>query len=204
MNDKALLQQRRDESRKKIIDATVALISRDGINALTIRNVCKEAGVTNGSFYHVFSDKDDLLASFVIIETFQDVELAAPASDPAARVSELYAHLVGRYLDFGQDFMRGFYKPDNTALSSYMGQTDGAFAPGTVMARAEQEIADAISAGYLPAELDAHATSEHVCTMVKGAVFEYCLSGGASDPLQVIDHLIKTYFAGLKATAAKE
>ncbi len=46
---------------KAIQDATDFIVSSDGFKNLTVREVCKKAGVTHGAFYHYFSSKDDLL-----------------------------------------------------------------------------------------------------------------------------------------------
>lgn len=45
--------------------------------------------------------------------------------------------------------MKSFYSTGNRSLSAYMVEQDGAFAPGTVMARSEKEMHDAVEAGYI-------------------------------------------------------
>lgn len=36
-----------------------------GYEQLSIKNICEEAGVSNGSFYHHFKTKDDLLSYYI-------------------------------------------------------------------------------------------------------------------------------------------
>jgi TetR/AcrR family transcriptional repressor of nem operon len=47
-------------TRRKLIEATTALMLRQGFNATTVDEICAEAGVTKGSFFHHFDSKDDI------------------------------------------------------------------------------------------------------------------------------------------------
>ena len=52
-------------SREKIIDTAISIIRENGADALTVRNVCDTAGLSIGTFYHYFRDKDDLMMYFL-------------------------------------------------------------------------------------------------------------------------------------------
>jgi len=54
-------QARGEERRERILRATLAVISRAGIPAVTHRSVAEEAGVPLGSLTYWFATKDDLL-----------------------------------------------------------------------------------------------------------------------------------------------
>ena len=184
------------------------LIKRDGADQLTVRKVVEASGLSIGTFYHHFKDKDDLLMDFVKESSFSDTVLTAPISEPAARVCELYMYLIRRYMDLGCDFMKSFYTTGNRALSAYMGTEGGAFAPDTVMARCERELTSArvegfLSAdadphelrveGFLSADADPHELSKDICTIVKGCVFEWCLSDGRIDVEEALLRILKRY-----------
>ncbi len=49
-----------ETTRRKLIQATTALMLRQGFNATTVDEICAEAGLTKGSFFHHFANKDDL------------------------------------------------------------------------------------------------------------------------------------------------
>jgi len=49
-----------ETTRRKLIEATTTLILRQGFNATTVDEVCIEAGVTKGSFFYHFENKDDI------------------------------------------------------------------------------------------------------------------------------------------------
>jgi AcrR family transcriptional regulator len=49
------------QRRAQIIAATMRLIARDGVAALSTRTIAREAGVNLGTLHHLFGAKDDLL-----------------------------------------------------------------------------------------------------------------------------------------------
>ena len=184
-----------EENKKKIIAAAIALIEEQGADCITVRRVCEKADIATGTFYYHFRNKDDLMMHFVRGLSFETVELTAPTSDIAGRITELYMHLIRQYMSLGIAFMRSFYTPDNQALHTYMGETDGKFAAGTVMARCERELETAQRAGYLKKDMDTHKASADVCTIAKGCIFEWCLSEGKMDIEAAVQRMLKAYMA---------
>ena len=51
-------EQRSAESQEKLVLATQALILRQGFAATTVDQICTEAGLTKGSFFHHFANKE--------------------------------------------------------------------------------------------------------------------------------------------------
>ena len=167
-----------NDSRNALINAAAKLIARKGTESLTVRAVCREAGLSVGTFYYFFEDKDALMMSFIMDTSFDGAELSCPLLDIGGRISELYMLLIRRYMSFGRDFVRSFYNPNNKVLSAYMGEHEGRFAQGTVMARSEKELAGALAEGVitLPDGMTVHNLASDLCTIIKGCVFEWCLS----------------------------
>ena len=186
------------ECRDAILKATVALIDDIGADAVTVRKVIEKADVSTGTFYHYFSDKNDLMMSFVREESFDDFDLKTPPKDVAGRQVELYMHLIRRYQALGKGFKKQFYTTDNHALSAYLDEEDGRFSEGTVMARSEKELEICTQQGHLPATADLHLLAMDVCTIVKGCVFEWCLTRDRIDIQETIQRILRLYFASLR------
>ncbi len=193
MKDQKKLKSRQLENKNKIINATISLIKKEGIDSITVRRVCEVAEIATGTFYYYFKNKDELLLSFIMVSSFDDFELEAPLSDLPARIIELYTILVDKYISFGKDFMQSFYTPANSALASYMSEIDGTFLPGTIMARCEAEIIAAQEKGYYNPDFNAHDVSGDICSMVKGAVFEYSLNCSDYDIYTSLARMIERY-----------
>lgn len=79
------------ETKRKLVDAGVALMRRQGFNATTVDDICTSAGVTKGGFFHYFKSKEDLAKAAVVrftegkIREFQDAPFRTLA-DPLDRV----------------------------------------------------------------------------------------------------------------------
>lgn len=193
MKDQNKLKNRQLENKNKIIDATVSLIKKEGIDCISVRRVCDTAGIATGTFYYYFKNKDELLLSFIMESSFDDFELQTPISNLADRIIELYSILVDKYISFGKDFMQSFYTPSNSALASYMSEINGAFLPGTIMERCEAEIAYAQKEGFCDPTWDPHKVSEDICAIVKGAIFEYSLNSTDYDIHTALSRMITRY-----------
>lgn len=180
-------------SKEKIINTTISIIREKGADAVTVRDVCTDAGLSIGTFYHHFRDKDDLMIYFLKETSFDSFELKTPVSDIAGRISELYMHLIRKYMDLGIDFMKSFYSTGNRSLSAYMSEVDGTFAEGTVMARSEKEMMEARNIGFIKPGSDIHLICIDICTIVKGCVFEWCLNDGMPDIDASLHRIIQNY-----------
>ena len=183
------------DSREAIINAAARIIARSGTENLTVRNVCNEAGLSTGTFYHFFHDKNALMMSFITEPSFSEIKLSAPLSNISLRISELYKSLIERYMKFGREFVKSFYNPCNKILSAYMCEENGNFMPGTVMARSEHELNRALSEGIinLHENITVHEIASDICTIVKGCVFEWCLNNNELDIYALTERIITNY-----------
>lgn len=50
-------QQKSFETKNRIFLAAKKILQKQGYDALSIKNICEEAGVSNGSFYHHLRQK---------------------------------------------------------------------------------------------------------------------------------------------------
>lgn len=184
-----------EASRQQIIDAAIKIIKEKGADAVTVRNVCQVADIGTGTFYFHFQNKDDLLMYFLREMPFETCKLNVPISDPAGRSVELYMLLINRYMELGLDFMKSFYSTGNKPLSAYLGEEEGMFPKGTVMARNEADMLLAQEVGVIKANADAHQICMDICTIVKGCVFEWCLTDGNMDVHVILKRILLGYMA---------
>ena len=182
-------------SKQLIIDAAIRLIKARGAEAVTVRNVCREADISNGTFYYHFKNKDDLLMYFLRETSFSGFALTTPIEQIAARITELYMHLIKCYMGFGLEFMKRFYSTGNQSLSAYMGEVDGRFEADTVMARSEEEMRLAMAQGIIRPDTDIHSVCMDICTIVKGCVFEWCLTAGAMEIESALSRIVTAYIS---------
>jgi len=104
--------QAHHESKTKLLNAALHVVRAKGYAASTVDDICAEAGVTKGSFFHHFKSKDDLALTAAAYwgEITEGFFAAAPyhqSRDPLER-------LLG-YVDFRDEILRGDL-PDYTCL----------------------------------------------------------------------------------------
>jgi TetR/AcrR family transcriptional regulator, transcriptional repressor for nem operon len=92
------------ETKRKLIDAGVNLMRSRGFNATTVDDICAEAGVTKGGFFHHFKSKDDLGSAALI--RFSELKAKQYADAPFRKLADPLDRVFGR-LDFAIDSAGG-------------------------------------------------------------------------------------------------
>jgi TetR/AcrR family transcriptional regulator, transcriptional repressor for nem operon len=104
--------QAQHESKTKLLDAALHVIRAKGYAATTVDDICHQAGVTKGSFFHHFKSKDELaLAAAAHWGTLTEGFFAAA---PYHQSQDPLERLLG-YVDFRGEILQGAL-PDYTCL----------------------------------------------------------------------------------------
>jgi AcrR family transcriptional regulator len=59
------MQQRSEETRTKIMESAIKLFSNQGFNKASVDDICAEAGISKGAFYHHFKSKQELFLALL-------------------------------------------------------------------------------------------------------------------------------------------
>lgn len=118
-------ERRKEQAQKTettILNAALELMRKDGFEAVTVRDICKHAGITTGAFYHHFKSKEELFdKGFAPLDQFMEKALAKqPEDEPAARLKVI----LDRYALFmencgtlaAQYYQRRLGNPDTASL----------------------------------------------------------------------------------------
>ncbi len=100
------------DSKTKLLDAALLMIRAKGYAATTVEDICRQAGVTKGSFFHHFKSKDALALSATAHWDAMTESLFASA--PYHKLSNPLDRLLG-YVDFRGAMLTGEL-PDYTCL----------------------------------------------------------------------------------------
>lgn len=98
-------------TRRSIIDNAVALFNEYGFDNVTIDCICKQANVSNGSFFHYFPEKAAILYAYVIDES-EELEAMADTFDTLdakKALEELVEWQAAYYEKKGCDFIAHFH-----------------------------------------------------------------------------------------------
>ena len=113
-------QKKSMETKAKIFKAAKRILQRSGYETLSIKNICEEAGVSNGSFYHHFKTKDDLLSYYIEDQPSINpdlLDLPENAEDAKRTIIQVYLNYVSYCKELGVEFMAGYYDTKNQALN---------------------------------------------------------------------------------------
>jgi AcrR family transcriptional regulator len=89
----------RKDSRKALVDAALDIILKDGVDSLRIEDVCERVGVTKGSLYWHFNDRDGLIREALLeqLRRISDEQLATmnDAITSATSADDYLSRIVG-------------------------------------------------------------------------------------------------------------
>jgi AcrR family transcriptional regulator len=94
------MQQRSEETRTKIIESAIKLFSGRGFNAASVDDICKEAGISKGAFYHHFESKQALFLALLdgwleAIDNAIEASRDKTAPETFMQMTEAFPHFLG-------------------------------------------------------------------------------------------------------------
>ena len=172
-------QMKSRETKRRIFRAAKTILQREGYEQLSIKNICEEAGVSNGSFYHHFKTKDDLLSYYIEEQPGINPDLLhLPENADEAKIAIIHVYLnYAEYCrELGVEFISNYYTPKNQALNPTI-RTERPYPILTV----ETYLRRAIDAGIVTPKIPLSDISTDIRMLVIGNVFEWCLHEGNTD-----------------------
>lgn len=172
-------QQKSKATKEKIFRAAKNILKKKGYEELSIKNICEEAGVSNGSFYHHFKTKDDLLSYYIEEQPSVNpdvLELPENAAEAKEAIIRVYLNYVAYCEELGVEFMAGYYDTKNQALNVAI-RTERPYPIVTVQNYVEK----AVAAGRIQLMGEIEGFTTDIRMIVIGNVFEWCLRGGKVD-----------------------
>lgn len=183
------------ETKARIFNAAKRILKKSGYEQLSIKNICEEAGVSNGSFYHHFKTKDDLLSYYIEEQPSINPDLLdLPSSKEEARETIVYVYLnYVRYCrELGVEFMANYYTPKNQSLDPLI-RTERPYPIITV----HNYLQKCIDAGIITLSDSLEHITTDIRMIVIGNVFEWCLKNGDADFEGNMRRCLENYLNGV-------
>lgn len=102
-------------TRKQITEAAIRLFKEKGYEKTSVTDICKEAGITKGTFYYHFPNKDEITFEFydLIYEDFYD-ELIKIMMIPNAKEQlwKIYEFTIDRTIELTPQVLYAFIMSD--------------------------------------------------------------------------------------------
>ena len=172
-------------TKEKIYRTSVELMEKKGLNNITVEEICKEAGVSVGSFYNCFKSKNDILND--IYKVADDYFLNVVANDmKAGSTNDKIVRFFCYYADYnvhrGLDFVKHLYNPWNKMFIK----------KGRHMQVVLQNIVEEgqkrgeIPTGMLPEEI-----VEYFFIAVRGIIYDWCFHDGQYDLVEFTKNYVR-------------
>ena len=184
-------------TREKLLKAAIKLVNRDGMKQLTVRNICDEAGLSTGSFYNLFSGKEDLISYYLKYAFAPYREKALEDSkdyNPIERILIIYRAYVKYCEDMGLEFVSGLYASNHNPFFDFMHRdTKDDF----IIASVRQYLQEGIDQGLVRPDVDIDEAMLRIAAASTGLLFYWCVFEGDIDLEYELDAAIETYLLSI-------
>ena len=190
-------ETRAQVTREKLLKAAIKLVNRHGMSYLTVRNICDEAGLSTGSFYNLFSGKEELIAyylKYAFTSYKKQAEEEAKNYNPIERCILIYRFYVRCCQEVGIEFVSELYAANlNTFFDFLHRDTEEDLIIDVVRMYLEQGKAE----GIVREDVDIDEALLRIAACSTGLLFYWCVFKGDIDIEYQMDEAMRTYLLSI-------
>ncbi|MGL4488785.1 MAG: TetR/AcrR family transcriptional regulator [Rhizobiaceae bacterium] len=182
-------------SKRKLLDAAVKLIRTKGYAATSIDNLCAEAGLTKGGFFHHFKNKEEL--GLAVAQHWTDITAPFFEAAPYQKLGTPLERTLG-YVDFRKSILHGSLA-EFTCLAGTLVQEIHSLSPDIAAAGGKaitshadtlvEDIDAAMAHSGKTFAFTAESLALHTQTVLQGAFIMAKATGGPALAEDSITHL---------------
>lgn len=192
MKEKISRKQQAENTKKKLLEVSIKLIKEYGFDAVTMQQICSEANVSTGAFYHHLKSKAGIIVEGYsrCDEYFEHVVSQKLSQYPT--VYEKIIKYIGYQMEYteymGVDLMIQIYKAQITESNNFFLSNDRGLVKGLL-----QLIQEAQKNNELVNDVSYEEIGRELLIIARGIIYNWCQSGGDYSICQVGDRIIKRY-----------
>jgi AcrR family transcriptional regulator len=181
-------------AKEKIYDSAMSLLYDNAYDNLTIRNICRAAGISIGTFYHYFAGKDDLI-TYIIARGYDEYKKKYddPKASPPRRVVDIFAYEAGYLSGLGLNFLSNILSANNQGWNPYYILTRESYNKD-IAQDLIRYIQQARDAGMVNENFNLRMIFDELSAIFYGNVFHWCLSGGKYELTNSMKKMMTVYF----------
>ena len=166
-----------DQTEQSILRAAMELFRAGGYDKVSVRDICKAAGITTGAFYHHFRSKEDLITrGFSPMDDYISKALAGSEDAP---IPEQLRILLVAYASFiesqGWEMVSRYYQRRLSDPDSDLAMDPSRFTLGAM----EECLRAAEAQGLLTKEVSAEWTADFFFRHFRGVAIDWALHRGS-------------------------
>jgi TetR/AcrR family transcriptional repressor of nem operon len=182
-------------TRQKLLAAALLLIRKKGYSSTSVEELCGEAGVTKGAFFHHFKSKDALAVAAA--NHWSEMTGAFFETAPYHRLGDPLERVLG-YLDFRKAILKGEIAEFTCFVGTMVQEVYGtkpdirAACEASIskhVAKVEADIAEAMKRHRIRAPWTAESLALHMQAVLQGVFVVVKARGSVASAAASIDHL---------------
>lgn len=190
-------EKRTQITREKLLETAIDLVDRYGMSSLTIRNICDEAGISTGSFYNLFDNKDELIAYYlrdVLTEYKNKAEEQASGHTSLEKVILIYRFYIECVLETGIEFITGLYSSITNPVFNFL---EREAEEELVLGHVRQDLEEGIAVGEVKETIDINEALLRIAIIITGNIYYWCTFNGRIDLAYQADSMLQNYLRSL-------
>lgn len=195
MQEKTTRKQQADQTKKKLMDVSMRLIKQYGFDAVTINQICSEAGVSTGAFYyHLKSKAGIIMEGYAECDDYFEtvVPQKLTGATPYQQIMEYIEYQMDYAENMGLDLMIQVYRAQITEGNQFFLSEDRSMPKGL-----NQLISQAQQAGELIDTVPCEQIGRELLIVSRGIVYHWCQREGSYSlkPMarQIVGNYLLTY-----------
>lgn len=198
MNETNGRKQQAMETRIKILEIALELFKEKGMHAVKVTDICQEAGVSVGAFYHHFPSKESIIErGYQSIDAYIEEKLRNLSFiDYHDKILSLFREANLFMESLGWKFIGDVYKYTLTTGNKYT--LSGQRFPYRFI---QESLEEGVASGALPIEIDPPQAAAFLMKLVRGVTFDWCICEGsyslAEEAAKIVEIILKEYESSL-------
>ena len=199
-------QRKNEETRQKLMQAMASIMQKYDYNTVTIRNICSVSGVSTGSFYNLFENKEAFLRYYLTNDFTQYMEQYYTQHpefeelDALEKSVDIFVCCARYNVEKGIRFISGFYVPNNHSLYTDIHEPEKEYSFTPLLTMARTYLHQAIQQGILSDEFPVETTINTYCYLFNGITFNWCISQGKLDMIGQTQKVLRYYLKACQTT----
>ncbi len=180
-----------ERTKSRIVEASIKLINENGFENTTLNDMCREAGVAPGTFYHYFTSMNDIFLEIIRIEGENLLEYSRQLGNitPLEKLRRILDYQYAYFERKGREVVAYIYQAEFTSIN--IGNDIEKLLP------LRDIIAEIIRDGQLSGLFNTSATPEQRAVTIVSAILYYSIRWLKYDPERLLSELIDEYMTSL-------
>ena len=177
-------------AKEKIYRTSINMISQKGFQETKIKDICREANVSVGTFYSYFNTKEDVIKElYLTADNFFFKNVAKEIENKSFEDKlNIFTHYYAKLnVETGIDMLRVLYSPDN----EWFAQTH------PMQQVLVKIISDAINEKIIREDFAMADVTQFIFVALRGVCYDWCINKGSFDMEERMSKYLKMVLRGL-------